>query len=60
MGKGSQRQVPADLPPEKRPGTGGYVGSTAGLDGYGIYHSHRFFLTKRSIFNTRLDHSKYK
>jgi len=54
MGKVSQRETPADLPPEKRPGTcytGGYVGSTAGLEGYGLYYCHRnFFLSKAVNF----------
>jgi hypothetical protein len=37
-GVGSQRHAPADLPPGKKPGThctGGWVGPTGGLDGYG-------------------------
>jgi hypothetical protein len=37
-GVGGQRHAPAALPPGKRPGThciGGWVGSRAGLDGWG-------------------------
>jgi hypothetical protein len=41
MGVGGQRHAPAALPPGKRPGTyciGGWVGSRAGLDGYGKFY----------------------
>ena len=44
MGVGSQRHAPAALPPGKIPGihcTGGWVGSRAGLDGYGKSRPHR-------------------
>jgi hypothetical protein len=34
-GLGSQSHAPAALPPENRPGTGGFVGLKAGLDGCG-------------------------
>jgi hypothetical protein len=53
MGIGSERQAPADLPPEKRPRTyytGGYVGPTAGLDRYRKYHGHRDFLKQSGQF----------
>jgi hypothetical protein len=35
MELGGQRHAPAALPPGKRPGTGGWVGPRAGLDGCG-------------------------
>jgi hypothetical protein len=44
MEVGGQRHAPAALPPGKRPGThctGGWVGPTAGLDGYGKSRPHR-------------------
>jgi hypothetical protein len=41
MGVDGQRQVPAALPPQKRPSnhcTGGWLGPRAGLDGCGKFH----------------------
>ena len=59
MGVGGQRHDPVALHPEKRPGTGGWVGLGAGLDGSEKYRPtrsqslHRLSYPGRyTLFNT--------
>jgi hypothetical protein len=44
---GVRRLAPAALPPDKILGTGGWVGPTAGVDGYGKFRHNRATIPDR-------------